>query len=114
MEEMDVQQQFCLFQKELEAAAALTEQTKLDLVSAIDTLKIEVEVLSRLHITRMKMMNHETSRLIWMPAILKREIPRLPCGYATCSAIDLLHNASLSVEAHSLALSAIRRKMRAV
>ncbi len=47
MEEMDGQQQFRLFQKEIETAAALTEQTKLDLVLAIDMLKIEVEVLKR-------------------------------------------------------------------
>jgi len=47
MEEMDIQQQFCLFQKEIEIATALTDQTKLDLMSAIDTLKIEVEVLRR-------------------------------------------------------------------
>ncbi len=47
MEEVDIQQQFRLFQKEIEAAAVLAEQTKLDLLSAIDTLKIEVEVLRR-------------------------------------------------------------------
>ena len=47
MEEMDIKQQFHLLQKEVEAAISLLEDTKLNLLSTIDALKIEVEVLKR-------------------------------------------------------------------
>lgn len=47
MEEMDIRQQFHLLQKEIESAGALTEEVRLNLVAAIDALKIEVEVLRR-------------------------------------------------------------------
>jgi hypothetical protein len=47
MEELDIKQQFHLLQKEVEAAVSLTEDVKLNLLSAIDSLKIEVEVLKR-------------------------------------------------------------------
>lgn len=47
MEDLEIQQRFHLLQKEVEAAVSLTEQAKLDLVSAIDDLKIEVEILRR-------------------------------------------------------------------
>ncbi len=47
MEEMDIKQQFHLLQKEVEAAVALSEDTKLNLFSAIDSLQIQVEVLRR-------------------------------------------------------------------
>jgi hypothetical protein len=47
MEELDIKQQFHLLQKEVEAAVSLTEDTKLNLLSAIDTIKIEIEVLKR-------------------------------------------------------------------
>src|SRR6266568_9060048 len=47
MEEMDIKQQFHLLQKEVEAAVALSEDTKLNLLSAIDSLQIQVEVLRR-------------------------------------------------------------------
>ncbi len=47
MEEKDLAHRFHLVQKEVEAAVSLTEDFKLDLLSAIDTLKIEVEVLRR-------------------------------------------------------------------
>ncbi len=47
MEELDIKHQFHLLQKEVEAAVSLTEDVKLNLLSAIDSLKIEVEVLKR-------------------------------------------------------------------
>ena len=47
MEEMDIRQQFHLLQKEIESAGARTEELRLQLIAAIDALKIEVEVLRR-------------------------------------------------------------------
>ena len=47
MEDADIKQQFHLLQKQVEAIAALQEKTKLDLVSQLDSLRIEVEVLKR-------------------------------------------------------------------
>lgn len=47
MEEMDIRQQFHLLQKEVEAAVSLLEDTKLNLLSAIDTMRIEIEVLKQ-------------------------------------------------------------------
>ena len=47
MEELDLKQRLHLLQKEVEAAVSLTEDVKLNLLSAIDSLKIEVEVLKR-------------------------------------------------------------------
>jgi hypothetical protein len=47
MEEMDIRQQFHLLQKELESAGSRTEELRLNLIAAIDALKIEVEVLRR-------------------------------------------------------------------
>ena len=47
MEELDIKHQFHLLQKEVEAAVSLTEDVKLNLLSTIDLLKIEVEVLKR-------------------------------------------------------------------
>jgi hypothetical protein len=47
MEELDIKHQFHLLQKEVEAAVSLTEEVKLNLLTAIDSLKIEVEVLKR-------------------------------------------------------------------
>ena len=43
----DIEQQFHLLHKEVEAAVSLTEDTKLNLLAAIDAIKIEVEVLRR-------------------------------------------------------------------
>jgi hypothetical protein len=47
MEELDIKHQFHLLQKEVEATVSLTEEVKLNLLAAIDSLKIEVEVLKR-------------------------------------------------------------------
>ena len=47
MEEMDIKQQFHLLQKEIESAGSLTEELRRNLIAAIDTLKIEVEVMHR-------------------------------------------------------------------
>ena len=47
MEEIDIKHQFHLLQKEVEAAVSLLEDTKLNLLSTIDALKIEIEVLRR-------------------------------------------------------------------
>jgi hypothetical protein len=47
MEELDIKQQFHLLQQEVEASVALTEKVKLNLLAAVDSLKIEVEVLKR-------------------------------------------------------------------
>ena len=47
MQELDVQQQFHLMQREIEAVGSLTKETKLDLLAAIDSLRIEIEVIKR-------------------------------------------------------------------
>ena len=46
-EEKHIEHRFHLVQKEIEAAVSLIQDLKLDLISAIDALKIEVEVLRR-------------------------------------------------------------------
>lgn len=48
MEDADIKQQLHLLQKQVEAAVSLLEESKLDLLSQIDSLKIEIEVLKRL------------------------------------------------------------------
>lgn len=48
MEERELQQRLHLLHEQVEAAVSLTEDHKLDFTSAIDTLKIEVEVLRRI------------------------------------------------------------------
>jgi len=45
MQELDVQQQFHLMQREIEAVGSLIKETKLDLLAAIDSLRIEIEVI---------------------------------------------------------------------
>lgn len=45
MEDADIQQQFHLMQKELEATVSLTKEAETDLRAAIDSLRIELEVL---------------------------------------------------------------------
>ena len=45
MEEIDIQQRFHLLEKQIEAAVSLFQDTKLDLLSAIETLRIEIETL---------------------------------------------------------------------
>lgn len=47
MKAPDVEQQFRFLHKEVEAAVSLTEDTKLNLLAAIDGIRIEVEVLRR-------------------------------------------------------------------
>jgi len=41
----ELEERFHLMQKEIEAAVSLATESKLDLVAAIDSLKIELEVL---------------------------------------------------------------------
>jgi hypothetical protein len=45
MEEADIEQRFHLMQKEIEASASSMRECKLDLMAAIDSLRIELEVL---------------------------------------------------------------------
>lgn len=45
MQDADIEQRFHLMQKEIEAAAALMREVKIDLTAAVDLLKIEIEVL---------------------------------------------------------------------
>jgi hypothetical protein len=47
MEDADIKQQLHLLQKQIEAMASLHEETKLNLLSQVDGLKIEVETLKR-------------------------------------------------------------------
>ena len=47
MAEMDIKHHIHLLQKEVEAAISLIEDVKLNLVSGIDTLRIEIEVLKK-------------------------------------------------------------------
>jgi hypothetical protein len=45
MEDADIEQRFHLMQKELEVSVSLITECKLDLIAAIDSLRIEVELL---------------------------------------------------------------------
>jgi hypothetical protein len=45
MEKADIEQRLHLMQKEIEAAVSLTRESKLDLTAAVDSLRIEMEVL---------------------------------------------------------------------
>jgi hypothetical protein len=47
MEEKELRQRFHLLQQEVEAAVSLVEDAKLSCKSAIDALKIEIEILRR-------------------------------------------------------------------
>jgi hypothetical protein len=47
VEDKDLEHRFHLVQKEIEAGVSLTQDLRLDLLSAVDALKIEVEVLRR-------------------------------------------------------------------
>lgn len=45
MQDADIEQRFHLLQKEFEAAVSLMREAKIDLTAAVDSLKIEIEVL---------------------------------------------------------------------
>jgi len=45
MHDADIEQRFHLIQKEIEATVSLLKEAKLDLTAAVDSLKIELEVL---------------------------------------------------------------------
>ena len=45
MEDADIEQRFHLMQKEIEATVSLMRDNKLDVMAAIDSIKIELEVL---------------------------------------------------------------------
>jgi hypothetical protein len=45
MNETDIQRRFHLMQKEIEATASLSKDAKIDLTAAVDSLKIELEVM---------------------------------------------------------------------
>jgi hypothetical protein len=45
MEDPDIEQRFHFVQKEIEATVSLARECKLDLMAAIDSLRIELEVL---------------------------------------------------------------------
>lgn len=47
MNDPETEQRFHLMQKEIEATAALLKETKVDLVAAIDALRIENEILKK-------------------------------------------------------------------
>jgi hypothetical protein len=47
MEPSDVEQRLKLLEKQVEAAVSLFQDTKLDLLSGYDSLKIEIETLKR-------------------------------------------------------------------
>jgi hypothetical protein len=47
MEELDIKQRLHLLQKQIETTASLSDETKLDLLAAIDEVKLEVEVMKR-------------------------------------------------------------------
>lgn len=53
MEPIDISQRVHLLEKQVESAVSLHQETKLELISAIDTLRIEIETLrmflQRLH-----------------------------------------------------------------
>jgi hypothetical protein len=45
MEDADIEQRFHLMQKEIETSVSLMREDNLDLVAAIDSLRIELEVM---------------------------------------------------------------------
>ena len=45
MEDSDLKHRFHLMQTEIEATASLLKDAKIDLISALDSIKIEVEIL---------------------------------------------------------------------
>jgi hypothetical protein len=45
MQDLDIEQRFHLMQKEIESTASVSREAKLDLTSAMDSLKLEIEVL---------------------------------------------------------------------
>lgn len=45
MEDSDIKHRFHLLQTEIEATASLLKDAKIDLTSALDSIKIEVEIL---------------------------------------------------------------------
>lgn len=45
MEDADIEQRFHLMQKEIEASASMMRENKFDLTAAIDSIRIEIEVL---------------------------------------------------------------------
>jgi len=45
MEDSDLKQRFHLMQTEIEATASLLKDAKIDLISALDSMKIELEIL---------------------------------------------------------------------
>lgn len=45
MQDADIQQRFHLMQKEIEATVSLLKEAKLDLTAAVDSLKLELEVM---------------------------------------------------------------------
>jgi hypothetical protein len=45
VEDSDIKHRFHLLQTEIEATASLLKDAKIDLTSALDTIKIEVEIL---------------------------------------------------------------------
>ena len=45
MNDTDIQQRFQLMQRELESTVSLLKQAKLDLTAALDSVKLELEVL---------------------------------------------------------------------
>ncbi len=45
MQDQDIQQRLHLMQKEIEAVASLMKEAKIDLTAAVDSVKIELEVL---------------------------------------------------------------------
>jgi hypothetical protein len=45
MHDQDIERRFHLMQKEIEATVSLMREAKIDLTAAIDSLKIELEVL---------------------------------------------------------------------
>ncbi len=52
MEDADIKQQLHLLQKQVEASVSLLEETKLNLLSQVDSLKIEVEEVLKRFITQ--------------------------------------------------------------
>jgi hypothetical protein len=45
MNDAEIEQRFHLLQKEIEATGSLLKDSKVDLIAAIDSLRIEVEIL---------------------------------------------------------------------
>jgi hypothetical protein len=75
MNDAEIEQRFHLLQKEIEATGSLLTDSKVDLIAAIDSLRIEVEIL------KSYMERYHPSFGETYPAMRQRAIQSTPSGW---------------------------------